>query len=96
MYSEVSEEVVAAKEVGKKTYSTRFPSFTCLCLAAIEAGERLTESKMLEEPEDSIYLSPSREYGMPCVAGTLETTRRIKNGQRIMPDGNSFVVYALE
>jgi len=38
----------------------------------------------------------SREYGMPCVVGTLDATKKIKNGQRIKIDGNGYVVYALE
>jgi phosphohistidine swiveling domain-containing protein len=38
----------------------------------------------------------SREYGIPCVAGCLEATKKIKTGQRIRVDGNQGVVYILE
>ena len=38
----------------------------------------------------------SREYGIPCVAGTLEATKKIKTGQRIRVDGYQGVVYILD
>jgi pyruvate,water dikinase len=37
----------------------------------------------------------SREYGLPCVAGCLEGTQKIKTGQRVKIDGNLGVVYIL-
>ena len=37
----------------------------------------------------------SREYGIPCVAGCLEATQKIKTGQRVKIDGNLGVVYIL-
>jgi phosphoenolpyruvate synthase/pyruvate phosphate dikinase len=37
----------------------------------------------------------SREYGIPCVAGTLFATMRIKTGDRIRVDGNLGRVYKL-
>jgi pyruvate,water dikinase len=35
----------------------------------------------------------AREYGIPCVAGCLEGTQKIKTGQRVKIDGNLGVVY---
>jgi phosphohistidine swiveling domain-containing protein len=37
----------------------------------------------------------SREYGLPCVAGCLQGTQKIKTGQRVKIDGNLGVVYIL-
>ena len=37
----------------------------------------------------------AREYGIPCVAGCLEGTSKIKTGQRIRVDGSRGVVYIL-
>jgi len=37
----------------------------------------------------------ARESGIPCVAGCLEGTAKIKTGQRIRVDGNQGVVYIL-
>jgi pyruvate,water dikinase len=37
-----------------------------------------------------------REYGIPCVAGCLEGTQKIKTGQRVKVDGNLGVVYILD
>jgi pyruvate,water dikinase len=37
----------------------------------------------------------AREYGIPCVAGCLEATSKIKTGQRIKVDGSRGVVYIL-
>jgi phosphohistidine swiveling domain-containing protein len=37
----------------------------------------------------------AREYGIPCVAGCLEATAKIKTGQKIKVDGNLGVVYIL-
>jgi phosphohistidine swiveling domain-containing protein len=36
-----------------------------------------------------------REYGIPCVAGTQEATRKIKTGMRIRVDGDAGAVYIL-
>jgi pyruvate,water dikinase len=38
----------------------------------------------------------ARESGIPCVAGCLEGTAKIKTGQRIRVDGNRGVVYILD
>jgi pyruvate,water dikinase len=38
----------------------------------------------------------AREYGLPCVAGCVEATRKIKTGQRIRVDGDRGVVYILD
>jgi phosphoenolpyruvate synthase/pyruvate phosphate dikinase len=38
----------------------------------------------------------AREYGIPCVAGCLEGTQKIKTGQRVKIDGNLGVVYILD
>jgi len=38
----------------------------------------------------------SREYGIPCVAGTLDGTRLIKTGDRIRVDGNLGRVYKVD
>jgi len=38
----------------------------------------------------------AREYGIPCVAGCLEATQKIKNGQKVRIDGNLGVVYILD
>jgi len=38
----------------------------------------------------------AREYGIPCVAGCLEATQKIKNGQKVKVDGNLGVVYILD
>ncbi|OGP64514.1 MAG: hypothetical protein A2169_13915 [Deltaproteobacteria bacterium RBG_13_47_9] len=37
----------------------------------------------------------ARENGIPCVAGCLEATAKIKTGQRVRVDGNRGVVYIL-
>jgi pyruvate,water dikinase len=37
----------------------------------------------------------SREYGIPCVAGCLEGTKKIKTGMKVRVDGNMGVVYIL-
>ena len=38
----------------------------------------------------------AREYGIPCVAGCLQGTQKIKTGQRVKIDGNLGVVYILD
>lgn len=38
----------------------------------------------------------AREYGMPCVAGCLQATQKIRTGQRVRIDGNLGVVYILD
>jgi len=38
----------------------------------------------------------ARESGIPCVAGCVEATAKIKTGQRIRVDGNRGVVYVLD
>jgi len=38
----------------------------------------------------------AREYGIPCVAGCLEGTKKIKTGQRVKVDGNLGVAYILD
>ncbi len=38
----------------------------------------------------------ARESGIPCVAGCLEATVKIKTGQKVRVDGNRGVVYILE
>lgn len=38
----------------------------------------------------------SREFGIPCVAGCVEATKKIKTGQRIRVDGDRGVVYILD
>lgn len=38
----------------------------------------------------------SREYSIPCVAGTIDATRKIKTGDKIKVDGNLCRVYVLE
>ena len=38
----------------------------------------------------------AREFGIPCVAGCVKGTQKIKTGQRIKIDGNSGVVYILD
>jgi len=38
----------------------------------------------------------AREYGIPCVAGCLEGTQKIRTGQRVKIDGNLGVVYILD
>jgi pyruvate,water dikinase len=37
----------------------------------------------------------AREYGIPCVAGTIEGTAKIKTGSRIRVDGDNGAVYIL-
>lgn len=37
----------------------------------------------------------AREYGIPCVAGSTEATRKIRTGDRVRIDGNLGVVYIL-
>ncbi len=37
-----------------------------------------------------------REYGLPCVTGTLEATGKIKTGDKIRVDGDNCCVYILE
>jgi phosphoenolpyruvate synthase/pyruvate phosphate dikinase len=38
----------------------------------------------------------AREYGIPCVAGCVEGTTKIKTGQRVRVDGDRGVVYILD
>lgn len=38
----------------------------------------------------------AREYGLPCVAGCLEATVKIKTGQKVRVDGDQGVVYILD
>jgi len=38
----------------------------------------------------------AREYGIPCVAGCLEGTQKIKTGQKVKIDGDLGVVYILD
>jgi pyruvate,water dikinase len=38
----------------------------------------------------------SREYGIPCVAGTMEGTKKIKTGMKIRVDGDNGAVYILK
>jgi len=37
----------------------------------------------------------AREYGIPCVAGCLQATQKIKTGQKVRIDGDAGVVYIL-
>jgi pyruvate,water dikinase len=37
----------------------------------------------------------SREYGIPCVAGCLEATQKIKTGQKVRVDGDLGIVHIL-
>jgi pyruvate,water dikinase len=37
----------------------------------------------------------AREYGIACVAGSTEATRKIRTGDRVRIDGNLGVVYIL-
>ena len=38
----------------------------------------------------------AREFGLPCIAGCVEGTQKIKTGQRVKIDGNQGVVYILD
>ena len=38
----------------------------------------------------------AREFGIPCVSGCVEGTRKIKTGQKIRVDGNQGVVFILD
>jgi pyruvate,water dikinase len=38
----------------------------------------------------------AREYGIPCVVGTIEATSKIKTGQTVRVDGDRAAVYILE
>jgi phosphoenolpyruvate synthase/pyruvate phosphate dikinase len=38
----------------------------------------------------------AREYGIPCVVGCIEATKKIKTGDRVKLDGNLGVVYILK
>ncbi len=38
----------------------------------------------------------AREYGLPCIAGCVEATTKIKTGQRVKVDGDKGVVYILD
>jgi pyruvate,water dikinase len=38
----------------------------------------------------------AREYGIPCVAGCLEATKKIRTGMKVKIDGNRGVVYILK
>lgn len=38
----------------------------------------------------------AREFGIPCVSGTVEATQKIKTGDKIWVDGNRGVVYVLD
>ena len=37
----------------------------------------------------------AREYGIPCVAGCIEATKKIETGNRLRIDGDLGVVYTL-
>jgi phosphoenolpyruvate-protein kinase (PTS system EI component) len=37
----------------------------------------------------------AREYGIPCIAGCIEGTAKIKTGNRLKVDGDNGVVYIL-
>jgi pyruvate,water dikinase len=38
----------------------------------------------------------AREYGIPCVAGCLEATQKIRTGMKVKIDGDQGVVYILK
>ncbi len=38
----------------------------------------------------------AREFGIPCVSGTVEATQKIKTGDKIWVDGNRGIVYIME
>jgi len=38
----------------------------------------------------------AREFGIPCVSGTVEATQKIKTGDKIWVDGNRGVVYIMD
>jgi pyruvate, water dikinase len=38
----------------------------------------------------------AREFGLPCVSGTVEATQKIKTGDNIWVDGNRGVVFILD
>jgi len=38
----------------------------------------------------------AREYGIPCIAGCVDATQKIKTGQKVKVDGNQGVVYILD
>lgn len=38
----------------------------------------------------------AREYGLPCVVGTVSATSKIKTGQRVRVDGDHAAVYILD
>ena len=38
----------------------------------------------------------AREYGIPCVSGCLEGTKKIQTGTKVRVDGNLGVVYILK
>lgn len=38
----------------------------------------------------------AREYGIPCVVGTVKATSQIKTGQRVRVDGDRAAVYFLD
>jgi len=38
----------------------------------------------------------AREYGIPCVAGCVEGTQKIRTGQKVRVDGNQGVIYILK
>ena len=38
----------------------------------------------------------AREFGIPCVSGTVEATQKIKTGDKIWVDGNRGVVYLMD
>ena len=37
----------------------------------------------------------AREYGIPCVVGTMDATQKIKTGDKIRVDGNTLQVHLL-
>ena len=38
----------------------------------------------------------AREFGVPCVSGTVEATQKIKTGQKVRVDGNLGVVFIVD
>lgn len=60
------------------------PAFGIVKAVVTDAGGELAHAMIV-----------SREYGIPCVVGTMEATRKIKTGVRIRVDGDNYAVYIL-
>jgi len=66
------------------TAATWTPLYSIVKAVVTDAGGLLAHAAIV-----------AREYGIPCVVGTMEATQKIKTGDRIRVDGNTLQVHVL-